>query len=523
MSIGSTAANPASVNHLSPAIAGVDLVRRYPACRNKNGTYKFRNIDVFAETVRKDKTTGKSYHFDRDFLASIVKTFQEERDRGFYPPFKIGHDQEDEANVGVITDIRMEDVKGVPTLFADVDNIPHDKFVFCAQGRFPYRSVEIPDPTVPRVSALSLLGNTPPYFKFPMFVPTLESDDTLCFAENPEGKGTLHFVGHFRAPAEALTEPTKAAMKFAHGFPQDYDPRDDYEGEDDGGFDDENSEGGESSGEDYSDLDDPGERQMMMGAEQGNEDDMAKLAELLQPMIESGIAKAMANLQPQTGITAQTPPAMVSSAPKGINFADERISPREQALLDSINDLKMKFSEDHAKLEAFERAGAEEEAFQKFSALADAECAKMKAEGQEAFIPGAIQYFSQWLPNKLQALPVEKWDEKNIQVGMCFAEFRKTLPAGRPEKFVGQAGVQGPMGSGQSNGGMAFDEKGFLEANPRFKPQFANPKLGPKLREAAAAEIGKFSEVPPSYQQALYDNDPNKFVAGRLSSMNFAE
>jgi hypothetical protein len=286
----------------------------------------------------------------------------------------------------------MEDVKGVPTLFADVDNIPHDKFVFCAQGRFPYRSVEIPDPTVPRISALSLLGNTPPYFKFPMFVPTLESDDTLCFAENPEGKGTLHFVGHFRAPAEALTEPTKAAMKFAHGFPQDYDPRDDYEGEDDGGFDDENSEGGESSGEDYSDLDDPGERQMMMGAEQGNEDDMAKLAELLQPMIESGIAKAMANLQPQTGITAQTPPAMVSSAPKGINFADEKISPREQALLDSINDLKMKFSEDHAKIEAYELAGAEEEAFQKFSAIADAECAKMKARAKRRSSPARFKF-----------------------------------------------------------------------------------------------------------------------------------
>jgi len=242
------------------ALAGVDVTRYYKARRQEDGNFALERVDIFKACERENPFTGKVDNFDKDFLEAAVARFEERKndpDGQYLPPVHVGHHGKggvSEVFAGNIARMWVgDDRKGIPTLYADIENIPPAVFYEIATKRLPYRSVEINRPDVPDVSSLALLRTEVPYHKMPLLHVRMQhfgessngngSHPPICFSDYltpavyADSKGrkrataTLAVVQSFDAPAAKFSEPTRAAQKFA-GMAQQYADGDEDEEDD---------------------------------------------------------------------------------------------------------------------------------------------------------------------------------------------------------------------------------------------------------------------------------------------------
>jgi len=105
--------------------------------------------------------------------------------------------------------MRRDDQAGVPTVFGDVLITDPSVFADICKLRLPYRSVEINDPKQHRFSALALLSDEVPYFKFPLTAvdeQSIEGTAPTMFCEYQGDKG----IALIQAFSDAGTGKTRA-------------------------------------------------------------------------------------------------------------------------------------------------------------------------------------------------------------------------------------------------------------------------------------------------------------------------
>ncbi|MGB1224980.1 MAG: hypothetical protein ACPHCN_12670, partial [Mycobacterium sp.] len=121
---------------------------------------------------------------------------------------------------------------GVPTLYADIVDIPPAIFKDIAGRRVPFRSIEVNKPDTPEVSSLALLTSTVPYHKLPLL--RVDVDDATAFAQGradavyfaEDIAHNVTVVQAFNASAKPMAEPTRFAQRFMnYGSSDDEDDR----------------------------------------------------------------------------------------------------------------------------------------------------------------------------------------------------------------------------------------------------------------------------------------------------------
>lgn len=237
------ALTPTDARHFASE-AGCDLIHSYKSKRQDNGAWSIQNLDIFQACERKNRAGGVDV-FDADWLRSAAKKFQERKAGGYLPPAHIDHHGDDGASrkyAGLINDLRYEEVNGVPTLKADIGNIPPEVFRDIAQLRLPFRSVEIGRPDTPEISSLALMSTVVPYFKLPVTKVSFSADDRVCFSDyggmgiNPDTQGVAVVTQRFNAPYAPKKRRTSAVKFMGRCTGQNYAEDDEEEQADDQQF-----------------------------------------------------------------------------------------------------------------------------------------------------------------------------------------------------------------------------------------------------------------------------------------------
>lgn len=153
-------------------VGGIDLGHSYKAKRQPNGDYTILDLDVFRACQRKNQATGKVDDFSEEWMAGAVQRFDELKRSGYLPPCHLDHHGKDgfsQPPAGQIGALRLGKSKdGVPTLFADIVNVPAEVMAQMLKGRLAYRSVEVNNPDVKEISSLAFMATTVPYHKLPI-------------------------------------------------------------------------------------------------------------------------------------------------------------------------------------------------------------------------------------------------------------------------------------------------------------------------------------------------------------------
>lgn len=145
-------------------------VHGYEATQAKDGTWTIHDVPVFS--VHTDERRGEPEHYDEDWLYRAVKLAQgRERHDGYLGPLHKQHHPNPEVQFAGkfrLTGVRDLVYEGepTPTIYADFVDIPDEVYQEIKQGRFPYRSVEIPGPEKPEVLSIALLDHEVPYFRY---------------------------------------------------------------------------------------------------------------------------------------------------------------------------------------------------------------------------------------------------------------------------------------------------------------------------------------------------------------------
>lgn len=297
-----------SMKGFRDSVGGVDIGRAYPARKGKNGAALF-GVDIFKACERKNPRTGNVDQFNEAWIDAAIARHAERAQRGYLPPAHIDHRDDKGRTRGFAGYIaRMwkdTDEDGVPTIYADIVNIPWAVFAEMQAQRLGYRSIEInnpdPDPAKAEVSSLAFMADTVPYFKLPLLRVDLQDGEfregaayRSQFAEfigsdreYVGADGALHFReveataaivqpfdatwGNGKTRAIRLLESKRAGRKFAED--DDSDPRKPKrppmgEGDDAGQADPMQGGGGDDYGDDLSD-DELLELLQSMGADDG--------------------------------------------------------------------------------------------------------------------------------------------------------------------------------------------------------------------------------------------------------------
>lgn len=205
------------------ATIGSDVVGGYKAERLGPDHWAIRNVDIFKATTRPNPATGKADVFDESWLQQAVTKFQERKSGRYLPPVHIEHHGKGNTPpfAGHLDNLRVEPGEdGVPTLYADIVDIPAAVFKEIASRRIPFRSIEVNKPNVPEVSSLALLTSTVPYHKLPLLRVDLpegatfgaDRRDAVYFATDIKHQVTI--TQPFTRGTATLDEPTAYAQRF---------------------------------------------------------------------------------------------------------------------------------------------------------------------------------------------------------------------------------------------------------------------------------------------------------------------
>lgn len=297
-----------------------DLIRKYPAFREEDGTWTIEDLEVFAECQRVDPRTGKVVNFDDEFIDAALAKFAERQTEGYKPPVHIGHHkagQPDPPFAGFMEGLRKEKTdQGRTVVKAKVTKVPNEVFSKIAQTRLPYRSVEIRNPANKEFSSLALLDSSVPYHKFPLTVvedktATVDLDKTVAFSE----EGAMHVGFNFFDPQD-MANPMMAQQMFSghgRGHFADGDDGSDKQGPpSDGGGEqappEEGMEGGGEGGMDELLAQIPPDMLQMLLGEAGGDDQLLNELAGEGPDVMSQLAEIKELLMNLSqGMAAQTP------------------------------------------------------------------------------------------------------------------------------------------------------------------------------------------------------------------------
>lgn len=198
---------------LQSAARGADL-GRYHARQQPNGDYCIHKVDIFQPTSKQNPGTGDHQVFGEEWMRQAADGTNERIKRGYKPPVHIGHHDpktmEERPFAGHFENLRVEpNPDGIPTLYADIVDIPPEMFAQVMRNRIPYRSIEVNKPMgPPEVSSLAFMQSRVPHHKLPLLRVELVSGDLpngvqfhdaeqpRQFAEVAERGGYAHAVAY---------------------------------------------------------------------------------------------------------------------------------------------------------------------------------------------------------------------------------------------------------------------------------------------------------------------------------------
>ena len=172
-----------------PEMAAALKDQKFTGEKNKDGTFNIRNVPIFAD----HKVPGTKQHVGSKWLNAAVKKNQQRfAEDGFKAPLHIQHhgkgSKPEPAGFFMPTGVKAARFEGKDrdVIFADLLEIPKDKFEQIRKGLLPFRSVEILDLDSPEISSLALLDTEVPFFRFkPLKVNTVKKANRLVASAQP--------------------------------------------------------------------------------------------------------------------------------------------------------------------------------------------------------------------------------------------------------------------------------------------------------------------------------------------------
>lgn len=503
---------------------GADLTGAYKSERMPSGNFAIRNVDVFRAVKRENPHTRAVDNFDGEWLGHCVAKFQERKAEGYLPPVAAGaHNSNKPGGTkpqfgGHLDNLRVDSgPKGVPTLYADIVEIPPTVFRDIAQRRLPYRSVEINDPKTPEISALALLDTTVPFHKFqllrvdvPEGVEFSQGGEPVCFAATTR---TLDVVQRFDRGVANMAEPTRFAQRFGcgsqkyadEGDGEDMPPMGGDEMDDDplAGLSDEDLEALLAEEEAaMGGLDDGGDMPLdeAEAAELQQEGmDMGALGEALQGIRqEIGEMKTMMAAQTATGAPAQATPSPYSESTSAkVDFSESKTTTETNTSSAGNGSVTISRAEWEGLLSRVER---QDETINKMVAFQEQQQAE---EDMEAFAQFVGQHFGEVVSKIEDTYGCQLDDEQRRSAWK--------LAAGEAEKLYRESDIQDPQKFAEVvreavDGEVAGYARGAL-GTPRKSGEPAPASKGaPAPRNASlTADMQTFAEAVPEAAQILED------------------
>jgi hypothetical protein len=176
--------------------------KQYQTSTNDDGSINVHDVEIFK--------LGKHKGFDYSYswAQQLLNNHRELEQTGYLPSVIIGHNDgfEEKPARGFLQNIRLEG----DVLKADITKIPEAVFQSLKNREYPHRSVEV-NPEDARITALALLGGTPPYHKLPiMEFSGKEGCEIIEFNESP-AQGVLAEIRQMFAEFFERFKPAQAA------------------------------------------------------------------------------------------------------------------------------------------------------------------------------------------------------------------------------------------------------------------------------------------------------------------------
>lgn len=143
-------------------------------------SWEIYDVPVFSAHER-TSASGKLYKFDEAWLKGAVAKAQTRHAEGYFHPAHTRHhsavdpSKRDDSDVRPAGRIRFRRVGAlrmggvdVPTIFADLVEVPGEVFAEIQAGRLPYRSVEVLSPSSGEIDSLAFLDHEVPFFRYPL-------------------------------------------------------------------------------------------------------------------------------------------------------------------------------------------------------------------------------------------------------------------------------------------------------------------------------------------------------------------
>lgn len=145
--------------------------------KQPNGNYSIFDVPFFKcfDDEKRGKLDGKT-------AAEVIQAFQDDKQRGKYPPIHCGHNPdmgvENRPVVGYLDNLHFNEKD--QTFYADLVEIPEDVFQKVKKPAFPGRSVEYHQEKK-KILSLALLESQPDFFEFPILAVSSEPTKILSF------------------------------------------------------------------------------------------------------------------------------------------------------------------------------------------------------------------------------------------------------------------------------------------------------------------------------------------------------
>lgn len=138
------------------------------------------DVPVFSAHERKS-ASGKLHQFDKGWLEGALAKAKTRHAEGYFHPVHTRHhaavdpskrDDSDVAAAGRLQFRRVGQLRvggrEVPTIFADLVDVPGEVYREIQAGKLPYRSVEVLSPSSGEIDSLALMDHEVPFFRYPL-------------------------------------------------------------------------------------------------------------------------------------------------------------------------------------------------------------------------------------------------------------------------------------------------------------------------------------------------------------------
>jgi len=164
----------------------------YRSEKQSNGMYAIFDVPIFSET--KDMRRGRKISYDAAWIQAAAKEHrrQEEKDRNA-PSLHYGHNEQgvgEKNKIGEVVNFRSGKLNGKETIFVDIIDLDPEIYQKVQKGRLPHISVEIPEPSIPRIGSVAFLSSRAPYFTLPNILveEKPEAEYAACFYSSESAK-----------------------------------------------------------------------------------------------------------------------------------------------------------------------------------------------------------------------------------------------------------------------------------------------------------------------------------------------